>query len=60
MNIRDPGVTSGEQFCRNCGGSVAPGSIECAHCGTEAQTDRDQMAALTQYLWEDYLKNSDV
>ena len=47
MNIRDPGVTSGEQFCRNCGSAVASSSTECVHCKTEVQTDQDQIAVPT-------------
>ncbi|MEE3248679.1 MAG: RDD family protein [Chloroflexota bacterium] len=47
MTIRDPEVTSGDQFCGNCGSAVAPSSTECAHCGADLQPEQDQLDELT-------------
>ena len=47
MATQDPEITTGDQFCGNCGSAVLPDAAVCGNCGTVVQHDHDFINDLT-------------
>lgn len=46
MAVRDPNLTSGDQFCGNCGTIVMPGASVCGHCGVAIESEPDPIQGI--------------
>ena len=50
MAERDPGESSGTQFCGNCGVAVVPGGTACVQCGAAIQPEHDSYELGGDYI----------